>query len=95
MLVRRSDRDPHRSRRAEAGEGADDHPLAEQRLEPGLCILADLRVEKVADRGARYLEPRPAQNVLELPQAVAIARAAPLKRLSSRTAPSRSSAATR
>src|SRR5437773_3503541 len=34
MLVGRSHRDPHRSRRAEAGEGTDDHPLAEQRFEP-------------------------------------------------------------
>ena len=56
MLVGRADRDADRVRRAEAGQRADDHALAEQTLEERRRVLAEIDVEEVADRAGSRLE---------------------------------------
>src|SRR3954451_16121694 len=46
VLVRRAYRDADRVRRAEAGERTHDHPLAQQRVEERLRVVADLDVDE-------------------------------------------------
>src|SRR5436309_6059624 len=79
LLIGSSDGHTHRLRRTESGEGPDDDAFAEQGLEPGLRVLAELDEEEVADGRTDHLVARGTEDALQLRPALEIARAAPFE----------------
>src|SRR5215210_6932690 len=77
MLVLCSNRDANRLRRAEAGEGADDHALLEQCFEEELRVFAELDEDEVSDRRSGELVTGVAQDAFELGTPVRVRRAPP------------------
>src|SRR5262249_5878360 len=79
MLVRRADGDADRVWRAESRQRADDHALAEQRVEQCPRAVSTLDVDEVTHRAGNHVVPGVAQEPLELGAAFAVQVASPGK----------------